>query len=93
VGAVSMSRHWEYAYIDGHVPTFTADMPGAYTLQLKGHLVFPDRAYPEVTDSVSALEMDAGGQPQAGGCSAVPVDGALFGIALAGLGMIRRRRQ
>jgi MYXO-CTERM domain-containing protein len=37
--------------------------------------------------------MDAGGQPQAGGCSAVPVDGALFGMALAALGMIRRRRQ
>jgi Thrombospondin type 3 repeat len=93
VGAVSMSRHWEYAYTDGNVPTFTADVPGAYTLQLKGKLMFADRAYPEVVESTSALEMEAGGQPQAGGCSAVPVDGALLGMALAALGLIRRRRQ
>jgi MYXO-CTERM domain-containing protein len=88
-----MSRHWEYAYTDGSVPTFTADVPGKYSLQLKGKLMFADRAYPEVTESTSALEMDAGGTPQAGGCSAVPVDGALLGMALAALGMIRRRRQ
>jgi MYXO-CTERM domain-containing protein len=93
LGAVSMSRHWEYAYTDGSVPSFTADVPGKYTLQLKGKLMFADRAYPEVTESTSALEMDAGGQPQAGGCSSVPVDGALLGMALAALGMIRRRRQ
>jgi hypothetical protein len=32
-GAVTMSRHWSYAYQDGHVPTFTADVEGDYVLQ------------------------------------------------------------
>ncbi len=29
-GAVTNSRHWEYAYVDGSVPTFTADADGQY---------------------------------------------------------------
>ena len=45
-----MSRHWEYAYSDGSVPTFTADVDGEYELQLQATLAFPDRAYPEVRD-------------------------------------------
>ncbi|GMU58580.1 MAG: hypothetical protein AMXMBFR34_03430 [Myxococcaceae bacterium] len=92
-GVVTMSRHWQYAYQDGSVPTFTADVDGEYTLQLQGHLAFADRAYPEQRDSVSDLKMTA--TPDAGGgqtCSAVPLDASVAGLGLALLALLRRRR-
>ncbi|MCC6335267.1 MAG: thrombospondin type 3 repeat-containing protein [Myxococcales bacterium] len=90
-GVVTMSRHWQYAYQDGSVPTFTADVDGEYTVQLQGHLAFADRAYPEQRDSVSDLKMTA--TPDAGGaqsCSAAPLDTSVAGLAL--LALLRRRR-
>ena len=91
-GAVTMSRHWQYAYQDGHVPTFTADADGDYTLQLTGKLVFPDRAYPASDTATSELTLKA--EPSgAKGCSATAAGGSLMGLALAALAMIRRRRQ
>ena len=93
IGAATMSRHWEYAYTDGNVPGFTADVSGDYVLQLTGTLQFPDRAYPEVTTSTSELRLNAQGGAQAGGCSAVGFDAALAGLGLAALGMLRRRRR
>jgi hypothetical protein len=92
-GNVTMSRHWEYAYQDGHVPTFTADVEGDYVLQLQGKLVFPDRAYPTSDTSTADLKLSA--QPGSGAvaCSALPADASLMGLALAALALIRRRRQ
>jgi hypothetical protein len=91
-GNVTMSRHWEYAYQDGHVPTFTADVEGDYVLQLQGKLVFPDRAFPESDTSTADLQLKANpsGTPMA--CTALPADASLAGLALAALALIRRRR-
>ncbi len=93
-GYVSMSRHWEYAYTDGNVPTFTADVDGEYTIQLQAHLAFADRAYPEKRDSVSELRMTATPDGKAGGqaCSAIPMDASVAAFGLALLALIRRRR-
>ncbi len=91
-GAVTMSRHWQYAYQDGKVPSFTADVDGDYTLQLTGKLVFPDRAYPTQDQSTSELHLRA--EPSAGkACSATGAEVSLLGLAVAALGLIRRRRQ
>ncbi|GMU60809.1 MAG: hypothetical protein AMXMBFR34_25720 [Myxococcaceae bacterium] len=93
-GVVTMSRHWQYAYQDGSVPTFTADVDGEFTIQLQGHLAFADRAYPEQRDSVSDLKMTATPDGKGGGqtCSAVPMDASVAGLGLALLALIRRRR-
>ncbi|MGA9522331.1 MAG: thrombospondin type 3 repeat-containing protein [Myxococcaceae bacterium] len=92
-GAVAMSNRWQYAYVDGKVPTFTADVDGEYELQLQATLAFPDRAYPDVKTSTSALTLNVGeGGAAAAGCAAAPIGApaAVFGLAL--LGMLRRRR-
>src|SRR5207248_4432053 len=33
-GAVSASRNFQYAYVDGEVPTFVADVEGTYRFQV-----------------------------------------------------------
>jgi hypothetical protein len=73
------------------VPTFTADVEGDYTLQLTGHLVFPDRAYPSSDTSVSELHLKAepNGMKM---CSVTEAGASLMGIALAAMSLIRRRR-
>ncbi len=91
LGAVTLSRHWEYAYVDGNVPSFTADVDGDYELQVTGHLVFPDRAYPEARDSTSGLKLQVG-EGAAGSCAAVPGGASAAGLALVVLGLARRRR-
>ena len=93
-GAVTLSRHWEYAYTDGHTPTFTADVNGAYVIQVQGTLAFPDRAYPEAKTSTSELRMTAtpDGKNSPKSCSMVGFDPALMGLGLALLSMIRRRK-
>ena len=88
-----MSRHWAYAYQDGNVPTFTADVDGEYTIQLQGHLAFADRAYPEQRDTVSELKMTATPDGKGGqACTAIPMDASVAGLGLALLALIRRRR-
>jgi hypothetical protein len=91
-GSVSTSRHYQYAYVDGSVPSFTADVDGDYVLQLSANLVFPDRAYPGSSQSTSDLSLRA--EPAAGGmkCSVGGAEASLMGLALAGLALIRRRR-
>jgi hypothetical protein len=91
-GAVTMSRHWQYAYQDGSVPTFTADVDGDYVLQLSAKLAFADRAYPSSDTSTAELKLKA--DPGQGGraCSATAAGGSLMGLALAALALIRRRR-
>lgn len=93
-GSVTMSRHWSYAYPDGQVPTFTADVDGQYIIQLQAHLVFPDRAYPTQLDSVANLTMTAtpDGKPGSMTCTAIPMDASFAGLGLALLALIRRRR-
>ncbi len=95
-GVVTMSRHWAYAYQDGSVPTFTADVDGEYTIQLQAHLALADRAYPTQNDSVSNLKMTAapGGTngSKASGCSALPIDASIAGLGFAALALLRRRR-
>ena len=86
-----MSRHWSYAYQDGHVPTFTADVEGDYVLQLQGKLVFPDRAYPTSDTSTADLKLSATQNSGAVACTALPADASLMGLALAALAVIRRR--
>ncbi|MBI3186015.1 MAG: thrombospondin type 3 repeat-containing protein [Myxococcales bacterium] len=90
-GAVTMSRHWEYAYVDGSVPTFTADVDGEYVLQVKGALAFPDRAYPEAKESISQLKLQVGDPAASCGSTAIPVGAPLGALMLALLGILRRR--
>ncbi len=91
-GSVVMSRHWQYAYTDGQVPSFTADVDGDYVLQLQGTLAFPDRAYPDNNTSTSQLKLTAGGGNGARGCNSFGLDASMIGLGLAGLSLIRRRR-
>jgi hypothetical protein len=93
-GYVTMSRHWQYAYADGTTPSFTADVEGAYTIQLQAHLAFADRAYPNQRDSSSTLTMTAtpDGKPGSVSCSAIPMDASVAGLGLALLALIRRRK-
>ncbi|MFZ5468930.1 MAG: cell-cell cohesion MYXO-CTERM protein MtsC [Myxococcota bacterium] len=92
-GAVTLSRHWEYAYPDGQVPSFTADVDGEYVLQVKGTLAFPDRAYPEAKSATSELRLQAGdGTKQPFACTALPMGAPIAGLGLVLLGLLRRRR-
>jgi hypothetical protein len=93
-GAVTLSRHWEYAYVDGTVPTFTADKDGQYDIQLQAKLAFADRAYPEQRDSVTSLKLAVGdGSPSS--CAALPgpAGGVALGAALLSMLLRRRRRE
>ena len=90
-GAVTMSRHWQYAYQDGQVPTFTADADGEYVLQLSGRLVFPDRAYPASDTSVADLKLNA--ERGAGNaCSVTGLGASLGALALGALAAMRRKK-
>jgi uncharacterized protein (TIGR03382 family) len=96
-GAATMSREWQYVYVDGHVPTFTPDSAGTYTIQLSANLAFPDPAYPTQNASQAVLTVTATGNSSgpAAGCSSTggaglaPVFGTLLALGL----MIRRRRE
>jgi uncharacterized protein (TIGR03382 family) len=94
-GVVTMSRHWAYAYQDGNVPTFTADVDGEYDIQLQARLAFEDRAYPANRDSTSSLKLNISpdGQGGAKSCSAVPVDASLAALGLGLLALVSRRRR
>lgn len=56
-GLAGLSRHWQYAYVDGLVPSFTPDRSGTYTLELRGELGLPDRTYSDIRESVSTLAL------------------------------------
>jgi hypothetical protein len=58
-GLAGLSRHWQYAYLDGQVPSFTADRAGTYTLQVEAQLGLPDRVYPGSSASVAQLQVQA----------------------------------
>jgi len=97
-GAATMSREWQYVYVDGHVPTFTPDSAGTYTIQLSANLAFPDPAYPTqnssqavltVTTTGSSSGAPATGCSSTGGADLAPVMGTLLALGL----MIRRRQE
>ena len=85
-GAVTMSRHWQYAYVDGSVPTFTADVDGDYDLQVHAKLAFPDRVYPDRVESTSGLKLNVGVTGGAFNCASLPAG------PMAGAGAGRARR-
>jgi uncharacterized protein (TIGR03382 family) len=92
IGAVTYSRHWQYDFIDGTQPSFTADKDGEYDIQLQARLAFADRAYPDQRQSTSSLKLNVGnGNPSS--CAALPgpVGGMALGAALLSL-LLRRRR-
>ena len=94
-GVVTMSRHWEYAYSDGNVPSFTADVDGEYDIQLQAKLAFEDRAYPTSRESTSSLKLNASADGKGGAqasCSAIPMDASLAALGLGLLAIARRRR-
>ena len=93
-GVVTMSRHWEYAYQDGQVPSFTADVDGEYDIQLQAKLAFADRAYPDNRDSTSSLKLNASPDGKNGvmACTAIPMDASLAALGLGLLALARRRR-
>jgi MYXO-CTERM domain-containing protein len=94
-GSVTMSRHWEYAYVDGQVPSFTADVDGTYDIQLQAKLAVADRAYPAKQDASAELKLSASPDGKGGastGCTAIPVDGSLAVLGLGVLAVLRRRR-
>jgi Thrombospondin type 3 repeat len=96
-GAATMSREWQYVYVDGHVPTFTPDAVGTYTIQLSANLAFPDPAYPTSNSSQAVLTVTAtgnSGSPSAGcsstgGAGLAPILGTLLALGI----MIRRRKE
>jgi hypothetical protein len=93
-GVASVSRHWQYAYTNGSVPTFTPDADGTYVLQLTATLAYPDRLYPATTTANSSLTLTVGGSSQAAsGCTALPFGAPVAGLALAALGLLARRRR
>jgi hypothetical protein len=93
-GAVTMSRHWEYAYVDGSKPTFTADADGDYVLQLSAKLAFDDRAYPGRRDSTSELALQVSKDSVSGwNCSTFPATGGVLALGAVLLTLARRRRR
>ena len=92
-GAASVSRHWLYAYSDGHVPSFTADADGDFVLQLSAKLAFPDRVFPNVKESTSALKLGVGAPKGAAGCTALPLGAPMLGLGLALAGLLRRKQK
>lgn len=91
-GAVTVSSHWNYAYPEGKVPTFTADADGDYELQVYAKLVFADRAYASIRESTSALKLNVT-QQGLFGCTALPAGPmAGIGLLLLAFSLSRRRR-
>jgi Thrombospondin type 3 repeat len=59
-GLAGLSRNWNYGYVDGLVPTFTADRAGDYVLEVRAQLPIEDRAYPPNRESAAQLRLQAG---------------------------------
>lgn len=95
-GAVTLSRDWQYTYVDGSVPTFVPDEEGEYELQLTARLAFADRVFPDQRVSTSNVVVRVGKVSGEGNnCSSVPAgfSAAALGAALLSVLMRRRRRQ
>jgi hypothetical protein len=92
-GAVTMSRHWQYAYPEGEEPKFTADVDGDYELQLTATLAFPDRVHPTQPRSSSAgVKVNISGSSLFA-CAAVPTGPLAVALAAVAVAMARRKRR
>ncbi|MGI5864241.1 MAG: cell-cell cohesion MYXO-CTERM protein MtsC [Myxococcales bacterium] len=91
VGAVSLSRDWQYVYPNGEIPTFVPDADGEYQFQLAATLVFEDSVYPDKNEATANTVLKAEGGEAASGCSVV--SGAPFSAALLALLALGRRRR
>lgn len=95
-GAVTLSRDWQYSYVDGSVPTFVPDEEGEYELQVTARLAFADRVFPDQRASTSNVIVRVGkGSDDGSSCSSVPAgfSAAALGAALLSMLMRRRRQQ
>ncbi|MCP3105041.1 thrombospondin type 3 repeat-containing protein [Myxococcus sp. K15C18031901] len=93
-GAVTLSRNWEYVYVDGNVPHFVPDKKGTYELTVEARLAFADRVFPDHRVSTSTLVVAVGEEGEDGSnCNSVPAgfSATAFGAALLGM-LLRRRR-
>lgn len=93
-GAVTLSRDWQYTYVDGNVPTFVPDEEGEYELQLSARLAFADRVFPDQRASTSKVIVQVGKGSGGSNCTSVPAgfSAAALGAALLSV-LLRRRRQ
>jgi len=92
-GAVTLSRDWQYVYVDDSVPLFVPDEEGEYELQVTARLAFADRVFPDARESTSVLKVRVGKAPGAGGCSALPAGFSATALGAAALGLLLRRRR
>jgi len=92
-GSVTLSRHWEYAYVDGSVPTFKPDSDGTYEVQVTGTLAFPDRAFPTNTVSSAILTLNVEGSGKAVSCDAFPLDAPSGAMLLGLVALFWRKRR
>ena len=103
-GQATLSRDFQYIYVDGKLPTFTADKDGDYQFQVSANLTFPDRVYatsdgnPGVKPVVAGVNAKIGAGSAAGsaahGCSANTVPSTFSALALLGVfGLLGRRRR
>ncbi len=95
IGTAVAAVRWEYRSQDVPAPTFTADVDGEYSLQLQATLTTPDRLYPDSTQSVSQLKLQAAPDTnRVMGCAVVPGPTmALWGALAAMAFALSRRRQ
>ncbi|MBZ4400251.1 thrombospondin type 3 repeat-containing protein [Myxococcus sp. MISCRS1] len=93
-GAVTLSRNWQYSYVDGSVPNFVPDTEGTYELTVEARLAFADRVFPEQRVSTSTLVLTVGeGDGEGGNCSSVPAGFSATALGAALLRMLMRRRR
>jgi len=93
-GAVTLSRNWEYIYVDGSIPNLVPDKKGTYEVTVEARLAFADRVYPDHRVSTSTLVVTVGDEGDEGpNCSAVPAGFSVTALGAAFLGMLLRRRR
>jgi hypothetical protein len=96
-GAAGLSNPFEYFYVTGNTPLFSADEPGSYTIELTAELVFPDIVNPAWNRRhKTTTTIVASGPSMNGGCSLTrPTSphGPAVTIAIALLALLRLRRE
>jgi hypothetical protein len=93
-GYATQSSHNQYTFTAGSEPYILLDSPGEYKLTVTANLQVPDRAYPSIATSTSALTINVEDTPSKhGGCAAIPAAAPVVGFAMALLAWIGRRRQ
>ncbi|MGF1511997.1 MAG: thrombospondin type 3 repeat-containing protein [Myxococcota bacterium] len=84
----------QYDYVDGPA-TFTPDMPGLYTLELRAELAQPDPLFPGANTAVTTFELTAEGEDSSGGCNTAPGQtntAIVWLLTVAGFALVLRRR-